>query len=50
MLNFGLKIHFEELQNRTVAIFEILIIHESSGGQTPKFSQNGEKLNFDTLK
>ena len=32
------------------AISEILIFRDFSGGQSPKFCQNGENLNFDPLK
>ena len=50
MLKFGLEIHFGVIQNHIAAIFEILIFRHFSGGQSSKFSENGENLNFDPLK
>ena len=50
MVKFSQKIHFGVIQNRTAAIFEILIFCDFSGGQSPNFSENDVNLNFDPLK
>ena len=38
MLKFGLEIDFGVIQKIYAAIFEILIFHDFSGGQSPKMA------------
>ena len=44
MLKFGLEIALGMIQKSGLAIFEILIFRDFSGGQSPKFCQNEENL------
>ena len=50
MLKFGLEIDFEVIQKRYAAIFEILIFHDFSGGQSSNFRHFDKILDFDPLK
>ena len=50
MLEFGLKIALGMIQKSGTGIFEILIFHNFSGGQSPNFGQNWPFLDFDRLK
>ena len=47
MLKYGLEIDFVAIQEPYAAIFEMLIFRNFSGGQSPKFCQNGE--NYDPI-
>ena len=40
MLKFGLEIDLGVIQKSYAAIFEILIFHDFSGGQSPNFGPN----------
>ena len=50
MLKFGLDIVLGMLQKSYVAIFEILIFLDFSGGQSPKMADLDQNLDFDPLK
>ena len=47
MLKFGLEIDLGVIQKSDVAIFEMLIFRDFSGGQSPNFGQNRPFLDFD---
>ena len=46
MLKFGLQIALGMIQKSGAAIFEILIFHDFSGGQSPNFGPNWPFLDF----
>ena len=46
MLKFGLEIALRMIQKSGAAIFEILIFHDFSGGQSPNFGPNWPFLDF----
>ena len=45
-----MEIDFGVIQKLYAVIFEILGFRDFSGGQSPKFCQNGENWNFGLLK
>ena len=50
MLKFGLEIALGMIQKSGLAIFEILIFRDFSGGQSPKMADLDQNLDFDPLK
>jgi len=50
MLKFGLEIALGMIQKSGLAIFEILIFRDFSGGESPNFDPNRPFLDFDPLK